>query len=59
VTAVLVVRAWLEEHETAPLRAVITRVPDVLQDAVPPLSASSREEVLAAVSAWLDGLLPA
>lgn len=58
VTAVLIVRVWLEEHDCAPLRAVITQAPDVVTMERPaPLTASSAEEVVGAVQAWLDGLL--
>lgn len=55
----LIVRVWLEEHAEAPLRAVITRVSDVTEEERSmPLSASSPDDVLAIVEAWLDGLLP-
>lgn len=58
VTAVLIVRVWLEEHEVSPLRAVMTRFSDVLTDEPPaPVNASSPEEIMAAVQSWLDGLL--
>lgn len=53
---VLVVRAWIEDHPTSPLRAVIT-VDDVEGD-VPPtrLTASTVDEVVTAVRAWLEVL---
>jgi hypothetical protein len=53
-TAVLVVRAWLEEGlEADALRARITRTLDVSEGEPLEAAAASEEEILAVVRAWL------
>jgi hypothetical protein len=53
-TAVLVIRAWLEEGLDAnALRARITRTLDVSEGEMLETAAASEEEVIVAVSAWL------
>lgn len=53
-TAVLVIRAWLEEGlDTNALRARITRTVDVSDAETLETAAASEEEILAAVLAWL------
>ena len=59
VTAVLIIRVWLEEHETAPLRAVITQAHDVGADEPPdPVTVSSKQQVIDTVAAWLGRVFP-
>jgi hypothetical protein len=56
-TAVLVIRAWLEEGlETNALRARITRIPDVGDAEALETTAASEEAIVGAVSAWLRSL---
>jgi hypothetical protein len=58
VTAVLIVRVWIEDHPTSPLRAVITEVSDLESEAEPlRISASSVDDVSAIVRAWMVDLL--
>jgi hypothetical protein len=53
-TAVLVIRAWLEEDGEKPLRARITSTLDVSAPRATEASgAASEEDVLGAVRAWL------
>ena len=53
-TAVLVIRAWLEEGLDAnALRARITRTVDVSDASTFEVVAASEEEILAAVLVWL------
>lgn len=56
-TAVMVLRAWREEHPLTGLRAVVTRVDDVDENAAVDLSAKSVDEVCAHVRDWLQALL--
>ncbi len=54
VTGVLVVRAWIEEHPRAPLRAVVTAVDDLASDKpARQVAAASVEEVCRLVRDWL------
>ena len=56
-TGVLVVRAWLENPPTAPLRAVVTTVDDLSGDEPPSKSTvASVDEVCQLVRAWLQSL---
>jgi hypothetical protein len=57
-TAVLVIRAWLEEGlEENALRARITETPDVSSVARRETAAGSEAEILAAVQEWLRSFL--
>lgn len=57
--AVLVIRAWLEEHDKAkPLRARITTTLDASQSAATEtIVAASEKEIVKAVRAWLRAVL--
>ena len=56
-TGVLVVRAWLEEHPSAPLRAIVTTVDDLSGDEpASQLTVGSIDEVCQHVRAWLQSL---
>jgi hypothetical protein len=52
-TAVLVIRAWLEEIEEDALRARITQSLDVSSPETSETQAASKEEILTAVEEWL------
>jgi hypothetical protein len=57
-TAVLVVRAWVEEAGEEPeLRARITRTADVSAARAVQTAAASREEILSAVDEWLRAIV--
>ena len=56
-TGVLVVRAWLEEHPSAPLRAIVTTVDDLSRnEPASQLAVASIDEVCQIVRAWLQSL---
>ena len=55
--AVLVLHAWVEDHPTAPLRAVVTEVDPQGQGQVSRTASCSVDEVCAIVRSWLEGLL--
>lgn len=57
VVGVLVVRAWIEDHPTAPLRAVVTTVTDVTdEDVAQQVVLATVEEVCQVVRRWLESL---
>lgn len=54
----LIIRVWLEDHPTAPMRAVITQQSDVEDDGPPVrLTASSAYDVCRIVRTWLNELV--
>ncbi len=55
-TAVMVIRVWMESDQATGFRARIVRTLNVAEAPEESLAAVSREEVLAAVGAWLDEL---
>lgn len=52
----LVIRAWVEDHPTAPLRAVVTEALDVGHESSRQ-AFGSVDAVCAAVRAWLEDLV--
>lgn len=58
VTAVLIVRAWVEPHPTVPLRIVVTALGDLGGDENPVRThATSADEVCLLVRHWLEGVV--
>ncbi len=52
----MVIRVWMESDQATGFRARIVRTLNVAEAPEESLAAVSREEVLAAVGAWLDEL---
>ena len=52
-TAVLIIRAWLEPHPTAPLRATVRRTTDVAAGFATSESLADADAVTQVVRAWL------
>jgi hypothetical protein len=56
-TAVMVIRVWMESNQATGFRARIVQTLNVADAPEASMVAGSREEVLAAVGAWLDELM--
>ena len=57
VTGVLVVRAWFEDHPSAPLRGVVTATDDVTSGELSlELGVASSDEICRVVRFWLESL---
>lgn len=52
-TGLLIIRAWIEEDSSQPLRAQLRRTTDVARGLGPPLNLTTDERVAEAVRAWL------
>lgn len=53
----LIVRAWVEEHPSAPLRAVVTRLDPDTGRQIERRAVTSPEDVGAVVTGWLKATL--
>lgn len=56
-TGLLIIRAWVEEGSTEPLRAHIRLSGDIAHGIDRTLALSQRDEVSAVVAAWLSDIL--
>jgi hypothetical protein len=55
--AVFVVRVWVEDHEEAPLRVVLSRVPSPGEEASPPVVTTSVDAACQALRTWIEELM--
>ncbi len=56
-TGVLLLRAWVEDHPSTPLRVVLISTPDIAEPGTTVEIAASVEEALELVRTWMLSLL--
>jgi len=56
-TALMIIRAWVEEGSSSPLRAQVRIASDVFEGVERTLSFAAPDDVCAAVAAWLSEVL--